>query len=445
MRDLDLDSNATTGDGAGAPASGRRTPRVLVVDDNPTNIVLARACLKGEKVTLEVATDGERGLELALEDPPDLILLDIMLPGMDGFQVCERLKADPRTRSIPVLMITALQELDDKIRGLRAGAEDFISKPFNRAELQARVRMKHLQEEQIESERLRVRLQMSQEAERLKDAFISIVSHEIKTPLTVLKGYVSLLRSERRKGADASGDSMTERIVEGISMSLSELESLMRQLLDLSRMRSGLAPLQKVEVSLPNLLDKIQADLTATAGEKQLILTLQMDGEIMPIRADAEKLESAFQHLVLNAINFSSPGGCIRIGLEEVGDAVQITVQDSGIGIPAEHLPHIFDPFYQVADHMTRSVEGLGIGLSIVKHVIEDHGGRIEVRSEVNEGATFSVYLPRSAQDVREILRHLREQLQALQQPPAGTPGAPEPDGGGIDTQGASASREDRS
>jgi signal transduction histidine kinase len=404
--------------GNAPPDPRARVPRILIIDDNPTNVLLAKACLKGERVTCDVAPDGERGLEMATENPPDLILLDIMLPGLDGFQVCEKLKTTARTRHVPVLMITALQELDDKIRGLRAGAEDFISKPFNRAELQARVRsllrMKILQEEQLESERLRVRYQMSQEAERIKDAFISIVSHEIKTPLTVMKGYVSLLRSMQR--SEESADGMMGRIVEGLNISMNELESLLKQLLDLSRMRSGVAMLRKSQVHLPVVLARIVEKHRPQAQERQLNLLLEHDDDLLPVRADEEKLEHAFTHLVHNAINFTPSGGRVAIRISDAGDAVEIVIADSGIGIPPEHLTHIFDPFYQVAHYMTRKVEGMGIGLSIVKHIIDDHGGRIEVESVVDHGTTFTVHVPRSIQDVREILRNLREQLHAIQQ-----------------------------
>jgi len=428
MQQVDLERTGRTDSGATSSGSWRRRPRILVIDDNPTNIVLAKACLKSEKVICEIAPDGERGLEMALESPPDLVLLDIMLPGMDGFQVCEQLKADPRTRGVPVLMITALQELDDKIRGLRAGAEDFISKPFNRAELQARVRsllrMKLLQEEQLESERLRVRYQMSQEADRLKDAFISIVSHEIKTPLTVMKGYVSLLRTDRKPDRE-DDNGLTDRIVEGLSISLAELESLMRQLLDLSRMRSGLSLLQKSEVSIHQIMARIVETLTPAAQEKNLKIELQGGEDALPMNADAEKLEAAFLHLANNAVNFTPPGGSVRIEIRETGDAIAVAITDTGIGIPPEHLSRIFEPFYQIENYMTRTVEGMGVGLCITKHVIEDHGGSIDVRSELNAGTTFTVTLPRSLQDVREHLRRLREQLLTIQSQERSASGIP--------------------
>ncbi|NDD26934.1 MAG: response regulator [Proteobacteria bacterium] len=413
MRDVDSQNSAMIGTADTEPA---RLPRVLIIDDNPTNVLLAKACLKSEQLECLVAPDGERGYEMAVDSPPDLILLDIMLPGLDGFQVCEKLKATAMTKHIPVLMITALQELEDKIRGLRAGAEDFISKPFNRAELQARVRsllrMKFLQEEQLETERLRARFQMSQEAERLKDAFISIVSHEVKTPLTVMKGYVSLLRTLHRNDGP---DEMMTRIVEGLDTSMSELESLLRQLLDLSRMRSGLALLRKAQVSISELLVRLVDGLQATALERNLTLTVEHEPNLLPVRADEEKLTHAFAHLVQNAMSFTPSGGRVSIHAIEVGDAVEVRVCDTGIGISPEHVSRIFDPFYQVAHYMTRKVEGMGIGLSIVKHIIEDHGGRIDVVSEPNQGTTFTVNVPRSAEDVREILRDLREQLLAIQ------------------------------
>ncbi len=418
MQEVGLQSRSR-GEGHLSDASvgpSSRVSRILIIDDNATNAILAKACLKGENVECEVASDGEQGLQMALNNPPDLILLDIMLPGMDGFEVCTQLKAEARTRLIPVLMITALQELDDKIRGLSCGAEDFISKPFNRAELQARVRsllrVKFLQEEQVEVERLRVRYQMSQEADRLKDAFISIVSHEIKTPLTVMKGYVGLLRS---LAAPNPENDMSEKILEGLDDSMCELESLLQQLLDFSGMRSGLVSLRKCEVSLADMLDRLVARLKPTATDRKLQLLYECDQQMMPLHADAERLESAFAHLIQNAINFTHEGGKIHIQARDFGDAVEVQVIDTGIGIPAEHIGRIFDPFYQVAHYLTRKVEGMGIGLSMVKHIIEDHGGRIEVWSEVEAGTTFRVQVPRSLQDVREILRSLREQLQTLQ------------------------------
>lgn len=397
-----------------------RPSRVLIIDDHPTNIVLAQACLKSENVVCENATNGEEGLRLAIQSPPDLVLLDIMLPGIDGFDVCRQLKAHTRTCNVPVLMITALQDLDHKIQGLQAGAEDFISKPFNRAELQARVRsllrVKFLQEEQLEAERLRVRYQMSQEIDRLKDAFISVVSHEIRTPLTVMKGYMSLLKSPRYIKTDPEG--MIERLVEAMSVSMTELEALLKQLLDLSQLRSGLAEMNKTEVSMPGLLEQVVSRLRPQAEQKGLQLHLGVDESMRPIRVDAGKLEQAFDQLVANAVNFTPMGGRIDVTAQDEGDSVQVIVADTGIGIAAEHLASIFDPFFQVADYLTRKVEGMGVGLAIVKHIVEDHGGSIIARSEVNRGTSFHVHLPRSVQDVREILRGLRDQLQTMQQNP---------------------------
>lgn len=390
--------------------------QILVVEDDEVLRELIGHQLRHHSYTVLEAGDGAAGLALAVERVPDLILLDVNLPDVAGWEVCARLKADERTRAIPIVILTALDSSRDRWQGIEAGADDYLAKPFQPQELLIRVRtilrLRQLYRTKMEGEQLRIRLETQQEFERLKDSFISILSHELHTPLTVLKGYLGLLKELR--GLPGAVRVLDESI-DDMTASLGQLESLIRELLDYSRLRSGVLTLRRRPLELRRLLGDCCGRLQQAAREKGLRLEFDFPRRPVKLRADPERLGQAIRHLVENAVKFTPAGGRVRVGCRDRGDSVLVRVEDSGEGIPQKDIQRIFEPFYQAADYMTRKAGGVGLGLTTAQHIVADHGGEIRARSRPGEGSVFLIRLPRSHHDAREVLGRLRRRMHEIE------------------------------
>ncbi len=394
---------------------------ILVIEDDEVLRELIAMQLRNQGYQVLEAGTGAAGLRLVAERPPDLILLDVNLPDMAGWEICARLKADDHTRIIPVMLLTALDSMKDRWRGLESGADDYLAKPFQPQELMIRVRsllrMCQLYRSLLEAEHLRARLEAQQEADRLKESFVAIVSHELRTPLTVLKGYLGLLGGLRGspasiKALDGSLDDMSE--------ALQQLEGLVRELLDYSRLSAGVLTLRRRPVDLRGLLRDAVDGLARVIAERQVQVTFDVPRRSVRMHADPERLAQAIHHLVENAVKFSKPGGRVVVGCRDRGNQIAIRVQDFGVGIPAEDLQRIFDPFYQASDYMTRREGGVGLGLATARHIVADHGGEIRARSRPGEGSVFTIRLPRSYSDAREVLARLRKRTDEAGHPAEG-------------------------
>ena len=399
--------------------------RILVVDDVVENVELLEAYLSSVGYRVEKAYDGEEALRKVREDPQDLILLDIMMPKLDGYEVCRRLKADEKTLFIPIVMITALREPEERIQGIVVGADDFLTKPFNKLELMARVRsllrVKKLHDqveaqnrllEQRVAERtaqLQEALQELQELDRLKTEFLSNISHELRTPLTPIKGYLGAILQEAL-GPLSPGQ---RRGLLVVLESVERLQQLIDDLLAYVRIEAGRLKVEPRPVSLSELLAKAWEKFLPLAQDKGQTLTFSVPSDLPPALADPDELYRAVSHLIENAIKFTPDGGTItlkaevrseELGVRSGGEPpdslpftphfVEISVTDTGIGIPAEKLHRIFDRFYQVDGSTTREHGGMGIGLAIVKQIVEAHGSSIKVESEEGQGSTFRFRLP---------------------------------------------------
>jgi len=394
-------------------------PAILVVDDIASNADLLEAYLLAAGYLVQKAYDGEEALRKVEEKAPDLILLDIMMPKLDGYEVCRRLKADERTVFIPIVMITALKEQEDKIRGIEVGADDFLTKPFNKVELLIRVRsllrIKKLHDrveaanrllEQRVAERtakLEEALRELKQLDRLKNEFLSNISHELKTPLTPMKGYIRTILQEAL-GPLSPGQRRGLMIIQE---SVEQLQRLIDDLLAYIKMEGGKLRLDVQPVSLPELLRQISEGVLPVAKAKDQTLTLSAPDDLPRVLADPMGLKRALSHLLDNAIKFTPRGGTITMTArraEELGPSPQplvphgdfdeISVTDTGIGIPSDQLGRIFDRFYQVDGSITREHGGIGIGLAIVQQIIEAHGSRVEVESRFGQGSTFRFLLP---------------------------------------------------
>ena len=417
-----------------------RGAKVLVVDDNIPNVELLEAYLTAAGYHVEKAYDGDEALEAVNRNVPDLVLLDIMMPKLDGYQVCQRLKQEEKTRFVPVVMITALKELEDRIRGIEVGADDFLTKPFNKHELLTRVKSllrikglhdeveayNRLLEEKVAERTAELQRAMEElkELDEMKSNFLATISHELRTPLTPIKGYVQSMLSEvlgplnptQRKGLSI------------ISESVDRLHGLIEDLLAFIKMDRDEISLDLQNFPVSSLIQERVERALPKAQEKGIVLNTELEPNLPDVKADPEGIGRVLSSLLDNAIKFTPSGGTVTVkaklvhgpvvalelvsdedvadelrryirepstvNREQDADFVEISVHDTGIGIPPDKIEKIFDQFYQVDSSSTRGYGGVGIGLAIVKQILDAHGSRVEVRSKEGVGSAFSFRLP---------------------------------------------------
>lgn len=377
---------------------------VLVVDDDPRNIELLTHVLEPQGFSVLAAEDSEDGLALARLHLPDVILLDVLMPRLDGFEVCRRLKADPVTLYIPVVLITALRGARERARGAEAGADEFISKPFDPVELVTRVkslvRIKRLYDqlrtanaelEQRVAERtaeLQRALAELRELDRLKSEFITNVAHELRTPVLHVKGTVTLL-------ADGALGELTPEQAHGVHVAeeaTEQLERVVEDIVDFGNMQDR--PLTLAPVPVYDVCQNAVETLMARAARRGITVRATVPFELPPVLADGAALSRVIRHLLDNAIKFSPLNSEVQLVAERRGDRVRIAVSDHGPGIPADERERIFAVFYQSDGSATRRAGGMGLGLALVSKLLKAHHTRIELESELGQGSTFSFELP---------------------------------------------------
>lgn len=356
---------------------------ILIVDDTPANLQLLAGMLRERGYKVRPAPSGETALRAAQASPPDLVLLDITMPGMDGYEVCRRLKDDLRLREIPVLFISALQETGDKVRAFQAGGVDYVSKPFQLEEVEARVRT-HLQlrRQQQELERNYARLR---ELEHLRDSLTHMVAHDMKSPLLAVQLSLDVLRFSLPKD-----DPDTSEILETARASLNAVVQMIAQMIDVSRLEAGCLPLERTRTDLVEVASEMLAKHRPLAGRRRLILE---GPEPVPADVDADIVRRVLANLVGNAIKFTPAEGLVRVLVRADGAVARIEVSDDGPGIAPEQHAAIFEKFGQVRGDKTHL--GTGLGLTFCKMAVEAHGGRIGLESERGKGTTFWLTLPR--------------------------------------------------
>jgi len=472
--------------------------KILIVDDYPANVKLLERNLRSAGYTTVAAYDGAEALEKVQAEHPDLILLDIMLPKIDGYEVCHRLRADETTAVIPIIMITALKEMADRIRGLEAGADDFISKPFDRGELLARVKsllqIKYYRSMLAEREKFHAviqdlshgiiitdadgriqtisrraaelldhagedltgrkledalsafaiepsleALQASQaravtvdleqrdarsprylagrytrilgpggelynaslvfrdvtdmrQKEKLKRDFLSLVSHKLKTPLTIVSGYLNLI--DRGKYGEVS-----PQVAEAIRITLvkvRELSDLIEKVLTYAGLTATELERAGQLVALEELLGRTRDRVEHRYPNYSIDWRIALPPKLPRARAPEELLSVVLDNLLDNGVKFArGPQARVEVTAEEIADRrLMIRVRDNGPGIPPEHREQIFTEFTQVEEHFTGSVAGMGLGLSTAKRLVESWGGEIGFESKPGEGSTFFFTVP---------------------------------------------------
>ncbi|HEY0601394.1 MAG TPA: ATP-binding protein [Herpetosiphonaceae bacterium] len=367
--------------------------RILLADDNADMREYVARLLSAHYAVVAVP-DGEAALQAAREQLPDLILSDIMMPRLDGIGLLAQLRADPGTRTIPVILLSARAGDEARAAGIETGADDYLIKPFAARELLARVKT-HLELVRMRREAAEERALRSA-AEALvqeRDQFLSLAAHELKTPLTSIRGYVDLF--VRRAHQEDRLSERDERTLEVITRQVGRLNKLIAELLDLSRIQTGQFEMARHSLDLGSLIRRVADDVRLVLTRHSL--ELELPDEPLVIYADELRLEQVLQNLIENAVKYSPYGGQITVSAARQQPGVCLSVRDQGIGIPEAAREQIFQRFYRAHNANQQSVNGLGIGLYVVREIVRHHSGTIDVASQEGVGSTFTVCLPTSA------------------------------------------------
>lgn len=333
-------------------------PLILIVDDNPNNLNVLGNILQREECDIAVATDGPQALACVKEERPDLILLDVMMPGLDGFEVCRRLKADPATAGIPIIFLTARTESEDVVSGFKAGAVDYVTKPFNSAELLARVRT------QLELLRSRRALE---ETGRARQELLHVLCHDLANPLNAVRGLLEL--AEDAPFLMEARAPMLEAAMNGLAI------------IDMVRAMQAMEdrPLPLRPVNLLAALNQSAAMVRLPLEKKKLRLELRVEGSLAVMAEKISLVNSVLNNLLTNAIKFSDPGGKIEVTAAAEDLKVTLRLRDHGIGMPPEILRDLFDLHKPTSRPGTAGESGTGFGMPLVKRFMEAYGGAIAV------------------------------------------------------------------
>ena len=363
---------------------------VLVVDDISKNLQVVGTMLRDAGYHVMPATSGTQALERAQAQAPDLILLDLMMPGMDGLEVCQRLKADPLTRSIPIIFLTASNEMEHLVKGFSAGAVDYVTKPFNAPELLARVRT-HLE---LQHARARLR-EMNEE----KNEFMGIAAHDLRNPLSAIKGFSEMIVENaqallRREAPDAAVCFREMEDYGGrIGIATARIMEMVQNLLDANRIERGEMKLNLAPTEVVALVSSVVETQRCRAAAKQQLLHLETVPPPVQALIDPGVMVQVLENLVSNAVKYSPPGKNIFVRLRQQPGVIRLEVRDEGPGLSAEDQKKLFGKFARLSAKPTGGEHSTGLGLSIVKKMVEAMSGRVWCESKLCQGATFIVEL----------------------------------------------------
>ncbi|MEE1890557.1 hybrid sensor histidine kinase/response regulator [Pseudomonas carassii] len=391
------------------------TAKLLIVDDLPENLLALDALIQGEDREVHQAQSAEQALSLLLEHEFALAILDVQMPGMNGFELAELMRGTDKTRSIPIVFVSAAgREMNYAFKGYESGAVDFLHKPLDTLAVKSKVsvfvdlfrqrkaldrQLQALEQGRQEQELLLGQLQVArgelEHAVRMRDDFMSIVSHEVRTPLNGLILETQLRRLHLARGNLAAfSEDKLKAMVERDERQINSLIRLVEDMLDVSRIRTGKLSIRPRTFDLGQLVRGLVENFAAQAGAVDTPLELQRC-DTLPGEWDEFRIEQVVANLLSNALRYGDRKP-VQVRVFEAGEMACVQVQDHGIGIDAQHLQRIFQQFERVAAQ--QATGGLGLGLYISEQIVLAHGGRIQVDSQAGVGSTFTVHLPLSAQ-----------------------------------------------
>jgi two-component system sensor histidine kinase/response regulator len=367
--------------------------KILVVDDEPGIRMGTHRILQNFKVdypfmdehiefkVLEAAT-GEEGIDIIESEKPDIILLDNKLPGIQGVEVLEYVKK--KLYDIVVVMITSYASLELAVKATRDGAYDFIPKPFTPQELRSSI-------ENITKQLFLKRMtqKMNKEGKQIRFQFLSVLSHELKAPINAIEGYLKLMK-DKQFGEDLNSyNEMIDRSLERIT----GMRSLIMDLLDLTKIESG-TPVQHLQpVDLTKIAQISMDTMRPYAIQKDVDLYLNTKEQVL-MDADPKEIEIIFNNLISNAVKYNKNGGRVDVFIKEEKDNIVVKVSDSGIGMTEEEKSRLFQEFVRIKNQKTKNITGSGLGLSIMKKIVDMYHGEIEVQSVPDKGSTFTIIFP---------------------------------------------------
>jgi signal transduction histidine kinase len=356
---------------------------VLVVEDQQYDRELLVRVLRSDGHRVTTAVSGREGLEMMDRVNPDVVLCDVIMPGMTGLDFCRAVKARRAATFVPVLLVTGKTDREDLLAGFQAGADDYIVKPIESRELKARVRtMVRIHQLQTELQEKSSKLA---DAKRDMEEFLHAVSHDLRAPMISLAGLASMLAREHSAELSQQGG----RVVEQLKASAGSMSALVNHLVEFARM--GSAPYRPRPIDLRLLVDQACTNLSSQIEKSRARIDIPADWPTLAV--DPVSICQVFQNLIGNAVKFMGPQAepCVEVACRQRGGEWEISVRDNGVGIPKEKQQEVFRLFARLGQIDT---DGLGVGLSTTEKIVKRHGGRIWVESEVGRGSTFRFTLP---------------------------------------------------
>jgi len=359
-------------------------PKILIIDDEAT---ICQACSQvfiQDGYSVETCLEGASGLKKFDCFKPDVVFVDLKMPGIGGMEVLENIIE--KDENIVLVVITGYATIESAVESMKRGAFDFLPKPFTPDELRIITRRAlEKRRASLEAERLR------EEKERMRQNFISLVSHELRTPLVAVMQYLEVLG-----GGIAGGISLEQaKIVNRMKIRIKELLSLIDRWLRLSRIEELNLKEEFEDFSLNGVIEEVIDVVNPLAQEKDVSIHVKPMVHKILVSGDKEMIKEVFANLISNGIKYNREGGKVIVDAYDRGHFWVIDISDTGVGIPEQAIPHIIEEFYRVKRE--GSAAGSGLGLAIVKKILDIHDGKLEIKSELNQGSTFSVYLPRTS------------------------------------------------
>lgn len=364
--------------------------KVLIADDDRLNIRILGGILRGEGFILGEAASGEHAIEVYAGFQPDLVLLDVTMPGIDGFETCRRLRAQYGSQCAPVVFITARSDSDDVVEGLGAGAVDYLPKPFKPKEVLARIRS-HLHN-RILSEQQKLLVEQLSKANQAKNKFLGMAAHDLRNPLASIRGIAEFLR----EGALGPLNSEQLDLVETIHSASTSMLDMVNELLDVATIESGELKINRGKHDLAELVSKSVALINREAGKKGTHIVFEHPPGPVIAPIDPAKMKQVIDNLLTNGVKYSPPGSTITatVGRDAGTGRASFAVRDQGPGIPDNERDRLFKDFSRLSSQPTGGEKSIGLGLAICRKIVDAHQGLIVAENLPQGGCEFRVTLP---------------------------------------------------